>query len=75
MTVIRSYVVEKNLPYLPINTAEKTIQVITWYLFRWQIAIFLKLLKVAMEPNLQHLYKSPPARGDDVIFYIGGINQ
>jgi Transposase Tn5 dimerisation domain/Transposase DNA-binding len=30
---------------LPINTIEKAIQVITWYLCRWQIEIFFKILK------------------------------
>lgn len=30
---------------LPIDTTEKAIQVITWYLCRWQIEIFFKILK------------------------------
>lgn len=33
------------LTSLPIDTAEKAIQVITWYLCRWQIEIFFKILK------------------------------
>lgn len=33
------------LTSLPIDTAEKAIQVMTWYLCRWQIEIFFKILK------------------------------
>jgi hypothetical protein len=33
------------LTSLPIDTPEKAIQVITWYLCRWQIEIFFKILK------------------------------
>lgn len=37
------------LTSLPINTAEQAIQVITWYLCRWQIEIFFKILKTGCE--------------------------
>lgn len=33
------------LTSLPIDTAENAVQVITWYLCRWQIEIFFKILK------------------------------
>lgn len=33
------------LTSLPVNTTEQAIQVITWYLCRWQIEIFFKILK------------------------------
>ena len=33
------------LTSLPIDTAEKSVQVIMWYLCRWQIEIFFKILK------------------------------
>ena len=33
------------LTSLPVDTAEQAIQVITWYLCRWQIEIFFKIIK------------------------------
>jgi hypothetical protein len=52
------------LTSLPIDTVEQAIQVITWYLCRWQIEIFFKILKSGCgveELQLQTVDRLKPA--------------
>lgn len=52
------------LTSLPIDTAERAIQVITWYLCRWQIEIFFKIIKSGCrveELQLQTVDRLKPA--------------
>ncbi len=52
------------LTSVPIDTAEQAVEVLQWYLCRWQIEVFFRILKSGChveELQLEHLERLEPA--------------